>query len=225
MQRKNTTVLTKSCIMGFDFQVERMEKVKKFSLFFSLTCLFKHKLGRAQQKSATRHVTFPSIVVSDVRMRAARCRSTNCLWTRTCSGWVTDQTLFVFVIFAVHHVVLCSWMCELHHKLLEGQTKFTCNGYRPSFFFFGAFWNFIPKQNIQNSFVSRLFAAQSKAPCVLFLNSGRFLWLDLIHFETARNHSPIGQLSFKGKRPARPVRTVLDHKRPLDGCLCQPAKD
>lgn len=98
MQRKKTTLLTKSCIMGFDFQVERMEKVKKFSLLFSLTCLFKHKLGRAQQKSATRHVTFPSIVVSDVRMRAARCRSRNCLWTRTCSGWVTDQILFVFVI-------------------------------------------------------------------------------------------------------------------------------
>lgn len=113
--------------------------VKKFSLFFSLTCLFKHKLGRAQQKSATRHVTFPSIVVSDVRMRAARCRSRNCLWTRTCSGWVMDQILFVFGIFFFFRFIMLFYAAgrvNCIHKLLEGQTKFTCNGYRPFFFFY-----------------------------------------------------------------------------------------
>lgn len=111
--------------------------------------------------------------------------------------------------------------------LKKGQTKFTRNIVSVSFSF-AAFWNFIPKQNIL------LWVAysqsQSQSPlCTFFfpLHWGRrFLWLDLIHFaNTARNHFYIGQLSFKRKRPAWPVRTALDHGRPLDGCLCQPAKD
>lgn len=53
------------------------------------------------------------------RMRAAWCGglfwNENCLWTVTFSGWVMDQILFVFVIFAVN-LVLCSWTFALHSE-------------------------------------------------------------------------------------------------------------
>lgn len=102
--------------------------------------------------------------------------------------------------------------CAALLRPLKGQNKFTCSSYSV----FSLTHSEISSQSKTSFCELPTCSTISASPCAF----SRFLWLDLIHFVTARNHFHIGQLSFKRKRPAWPVRTALNHKRlRMDVCV------